>query len=91
MDTELEEMKDILKKYGQEHLLNHYNELDEKKKEILLNQIRNIDFELVNKLYDSTKEQKVNTNDKILTLSTCKDNFGNRVVMHAKLIKRELR
>ena len=33
----------------------------------------------------------VNTNDKILTLSTCKDNFGNRVVMHAKLIKRETR
>ena len=33
----------------------------------------------------------VNTNDKILTLSTCKDNFGNRVVMHAKLIKKESR
>ncbi|HIS38018.1 MAG TPA: class B sortase [Candidatus Onthousia faecavium] len=33
----------------------------------------------------------VNTNDKILTLSTCQDNFGNRVVMHAKLIKREIR
>ena len=33
----------------------------------------------------------VNTSDKILTLSTCKDNFGNRVVMHAKLIKRESR
>ncbi len=34
---------------------------------------------------------EVNTSDKILTLSTCKDNFGNRVVMHAKLIKRETR
>ena len=33
----------------------------------------------------------VNTGDKILTLSTCKDNFGNRVVMHAKLIKKEIR
>ena len=33
----------------------------------------------------------VNTNDKILKLSTCKDNFGNRVVMHAKLIKKEAR
>ena len=65
MDTELEEVKDILKKYGQEHLLNHYDELDEKKKEILLKQIHHIDFELVNKLYDSTKEQKINTNDKI--------------------------
>ena len=33
----------------------------------------------------------VNTNDKVLTLSTCRDNFGNRIVMHAKLIKKELR
>ena len=33
----------------------------------------------------------VNMGDKILTLSTCKDNFGNRVVMHAKLIKKEIR
>ncbi len=69
MDTELEEVKDILKKYGQEHLLNHYNELDEKKREILLDQIRNIDFELVKKLYDSTKEQKTNTNDKITPIN----------------------
>ena len=33
----------------------------------------------------------VNTGDKVLTLSTCKDNFGNRIVMHAKLIKKEVR
>ena len=69
MDTELEEVKDILKKYGQEHLLKHYNDLDEKKKEILLEQINDIDFELVNKLYDSTKEQKTNTNDKITPIN----------------------
>ena len=30
----------------------------------------------------------VNTNDKNLTLSTCKDNFGSRVVMHAKTNKK---
>ena len=69
MDTELEEVKDILKKYGQEHLLNHYNDLDEKKKGILLEQINKIDFELVSKLYDSTKEQKINTNDKITPIN----------------------
>ena len=33
----------------------------------------------------------VNTDDKVLTLSTCQDNFGNRIVMHAKLIKKEIR
>lgn len=30
---------------------------------------------------------EVNEKDKIITLSTCKDSKGNRVVMHAKLIK----
>lgn len=33
----------------------------------------------------------VNKNDKVLTLSTCQDNYDNRVVMHAKLIKVENR
>lgn len=31
----------------------------------------------------------VNEKDKILTLSTCQDNYGNRIVIHAKLIKKE--
>ena len=69
MNAELEEVKEILKKYGQEHLLNHYNGLDDKKKEILLKQINHIDFELANKLYDSTKEQKINANDKITPIN----------------------
>ena len=30
---------------------------------------------------------KVNTTDHILTLSTCLDNSGNRIVVHAKLVK----
>ena len=29
MDKKIEEIEDILKKYGQEHLLNHYDKLDE--------------------------------------------------------------
>ena len=33
----------------------------------------------------------VNINDKILTLSTCKNNYGTRIVVHAKLIKKEIR
>ncbi len=31
----------------------------------------------------------IDINDKILTLSTCKDYKGNRIVVHAKLIKKE--
>ena len=33
----------------------------------------------------------VNTNDKILTLSTCKNDSNKRIVVHAKLIKKETR
>ena len=65
MDTNLEEVKSILKKYGQEHLLNHYDGLNEEKKKELLEQINNIDFELVNDLYNSTKQTKTKNDDKI--------------------------
>lgn len=33
----------------------------------------------------------IDTNDQVLTLSTCKDNSGNRIVLHAKLIKKQKR
>lgn len=36
-------------------------------------------------------ETTVNINDKILTLSTCKDTYGNRLVIHAKLIRKGTR
>ena len=96
METEVEEIKDILKKYNQEHLLNHYNELDKKKKEILLDQIRDIDFELVKKLYDSTREQKSNTNDKITPIDYLDkyklndqykyyENIGKKAIKEGKL------
>ena len=65
MDIRLGEVKSILKKYGQEHLLNHYDGLSEEKKKELLEQINNIDFELVNDLYNSTKQTKTKNDDKI--------------------------
>ncbi len=69
MDIRLEEAEATLKKYGQEHLLAHYDKLDDKKKEELLKQIQEIDFELVNELYNSTKEKKTTTNDKITPIN----------------------
>ena len=33
----------------------------------------------------------LDTDSKIITLSTCKDYQGNRIVVHAKLIKQETR
>ena len=44
MENKLKLAKDILKKYNQEHLLNGYEKLDEKKQKQLLEQIMNIDF-----------------------------------------------
>ena len=47
MEENLAEIRDTLKKYGQEHLLNGYDKLNEKDQKKLLNQIRNIDFALI--------------------------------------------
>jgi len=46
--------KNILEKYNQEHLLEFYDLLDDSKKEMLLNQILNIDFEQISNLYKNS-------------------------------------
>ena len=68
MDIRLDEVKAILKKYGQEHLLNHYNKLDHVHQKELLNEIENIDFELIKHLYDKTKDEGKNTEDLIMPI-----------------------
>ena len=65
MSSNLGEIKAILKKYGQDHLLNHYESLDEAHKQKLLNEIKNIDFELINSLYNNTKNEKKNKKEEI--------------------------
>ena len=55
MEYNIEEIKRKLKKYGQDHLLNFYDTLDEKKQKQLLEQIDRIDFELINSLYGKMK------------------------------------
>ena len=55
--SRLDEAKSILKKYGQEHLLNGYEKLDERKQKKLLDQIFATDFELINSLYAKTKDE----------------------------------
>ena len=56
MDKKLEEIKKKLKKYNQEHLLQKYEEMNDDQKAELINQIENIDFELMKKLYQKTQE-----------------------------------
>ena len=65
MDRRLEEIKTVLKKYGQEHLLNQYENLDDVHKKMLLDQIETIDFELMQSLYQSTKKENKHGEDKI--------------------------
>ena len=61
----LEEVKQILSKYNQEHLLVCYDKLSKEDQEKLLNQIMSIDFDLINKLYEGTKKPVDMGNDVI--------------------------
>ena len=61
--------KKILEKYNQMHLLSQYEKIDNKKKEYLLNQIINIDFDLMNNLYEQTKKEIKFGTDKIEPIS----------------------
>jgi len=64
MKEKLNNVKEILKKYGQEHLLNGYDNLNLDKKEVLLEQILNIDFDLIKNLYEnSSKKNEIAEND----------------------------
>ena len=65
MNDILEGDRAILKKYNQEHLLNGYNNLDEKHQKELLKQIANIDFELISSLYNNTKKENLENHDEI--------------------------
>ena len=65
MNDTLEEAKTILKKYNQEHLLNGYEKLDEKKQNKLLEQILNIDFELIKSLYENNTKENIENDDVI--------------------------
>ena len=54
MDKKLEEVKPMLEKYNQEHLLEFYEELNNEEKDVLLSQILSTDFEKMRKLYDNS-------------------------------------
>ena len=55
MEEKLLATKEILKKYGQEHLLSNYEKLSDEDKSRLLNDILTIDFGEISKLYEQTK------------------------------------
>ena len=69
MDNEYLKILEVLKKYGQEHLLKHFNDLTENEKEELLKDIESIDFEQIQKLYEQTKIKDKIGNDVIEPIS----------------------
>lgn len=96
MDKRAEEIKAKLKKYGQEHLLNHYEGLEEQKKKELLDEIENIDFDLITSLYGTTKNEIKNEEDDITPMEYLDkyklndmykyyENIGKRSIKEGKL------
>lgn len=53
METLYDKVKLVLEKHHQKHLLMYYDKLDEEGKEKLLNQILDIDFNLMEDLYNN--------------------------------------
>lgn len=63
------------------YITQHFSNQEEKRVWISTMQNRNI----------APIHTQVDVNDKVLTLSTCQNNHGGRIVVHAKLIKRQSR
>ena len=57
--------EDVLKKYGQTHILNHYNKLSDEKKAQLLDEILTLDFAQIEELYKRINQKVDFTNSKI--------------------------
>lgn len=52
-----QEAIEILKEYNQEHIINLLEKLDEKKQNVLIEQIHTIDFHQITELYNNTKKE----------------------------------
>ena len=65
MEYKLKKAKDILSKYGQEHLLQFYDELTIEQQDYLLNQILSIDFDEILYLYEKGKINAYDSTERI--------------------------
>ena len=65
-DIEYNAALNKLKRYNQEQLLDRYDNLTEERKEAILKQIKNIDFEQINELYNS-RDKKVEKDENKIT------------------------
>ena len=65
MEDKLKIVREILKKYNQEHLIQFYSELTESQKSDLLNQILEIDFEEILYLYEKSKKDVLDSTEEV--------------------------
>lgn len=95
--NKLDKAIEILKKYNHEYLLNNYSNLDNAKKDILLNQIFDMDFEKQEKLFESVKNNIELSNEEVKPTETINpdnlaeekkieyENLGKEVIKNGKL------
>lgn len=83
--------KDVLEKYHQEHLLNFYDELNKEEQTFLINQICNINFEQIFKLYEDSKTDEIIPQNLIEPLDyTVKKDLSNEQIAYYEQIGKEL-
>ena len=76
MDINIEEIREKLNKYNQSHLLDFLSEITDDKKEQLLKQLNNIDYEKIITLYNNLKNFTIPTDEIIEPLDYyIKDDF----------------
>lgn len=81
MEDKLEMIKKTLQKYNQNHLISFYNELNRDEQERLLKQISSIDFDAMQKLYETTKSNIDKTEKKIEPIEySTKDNLTKQEI-----------
>ena len=68
MEDKLKIVKEILKKYNQEHLIQFYAVLTESQKSDLLNQILEIDFDEILYLYEKSKQDVLDSTEEVAPL-----------------------
>ena len=84
---------EVLKKYGQEHVLAYYDELNDEEKQSLLSQIEEIDFSIFDVLKEKESDGKEGmiTPTEVLTLDTIKDyEFAYKVLGETAIQKGQL-
>ena len=94
MNNDIEDIIETLKKYEQRDLLKYINDLSNEEKDKLINEIKNIDFDLLNKIYvNALKECEISPNQITPIKYFCKKelnqdyyrNIGEKILRDNKL------